>query len=356
MGTRATATPRSADPIELRRALDSADFFAGLVEAAGLNRDRTAARAKALPVVIVTGFLGAGKTTLMRHLLTANHGLKIAAMVNDFAALNIDAALIADVSDDTTALANGCICCSISGGVARGLAEIAARDEAVDVVLVEASGVSDPAGIAQVACTVEDVSLDCIVTVVDAAETPQNSNGNALLERQIAPANLILLNKTDLVAPADLDALNARLSKSAPNAQILRTVNCAVPPVIIFECASEPTSAVEHSATMPDHGFKTTVLTALNPIDRLLFKSTLDQLPDGIARVKGFLSFTDAPEVPMLVQGVGRRWSLRAAPGQHLETSLVVIGRSDVMSSPNVLERFTSLGLDLRTLSNGHSN
>lgn len=352
----ATATPRSADPNELRRALDSADFFAGLIEAAALNRDRKVARAKALPIVIVTGFLGAGKTTLMRHLLTSNHGLKIAAMVNDFAALNIDAALIADVSDDTTALANGCICCSLSGGVARGLAEIANRNEGVDVVLVEASGVSDPAGIAQVACTVEGVSLDCIVTVVDAAETPQSGDCDALLARQIAPASLILLNKTDLVSPTDLQAINARLSKSAPNAQILRTVNCAVPPVVIFECASEPTSAVERSAAMPYHGFKTTVLTAPEPIDRLLFQSALDQLPDGIARVKGFLSFTDAPEVPMLVQCVGRRWSLIAAPGQPLESSLVVIGRSDVMLSPNILERFNSLGLELRTLTNGESN
>jgi G3E family GTPase len=288
----------------------------------------------------------------MRHLLMSDHGLKIAAMVNDFAALNIDAALISDVSDDMTALANGCICCSLSGGIARGLAEIAARDEPVDAVLVEASGVSDPTGIAQVTCTMTGVSLDCIVTVVDAAETPQGGDWDALLARQIAPANLVVLNKADLVSTADLEALTARLIQLAPNAQILRTVNCAVPPVVIFESASAPAYAVEQGLPVPDHGFKTVVLTTTNAIDRKLFEDMLKQLPDGIVRIKGFLRFTDAPEAHILVQCVGRRWSLSAGLGQAMDTSLVVIGRSDVMSSPNILDHFTSFGLEPIALTN----
>lgn len=346
MGNRATATPRSADPNELRRALDSADFFAGLVEAAALNRDRKGQRANTLPVVVVTGFLGAGKTTLMRHLLTSDHGLNIAAMVNDIAALNIDAALISDVSDDTTALANGCICCSLSGGVARGLADIRGRDQAVDAVLVEASGVSDPAGIAQVACTVDGVSLDCIVTVVDAAEAHCEGALDPLLARQIAPANLVLLNKTDLVSSQDLAALTGRITQLAPRAQVLRTVNCAVPSVVIFESATAPNMAGEHPHRVQDHGFETKVLTATRALDRRLFEEALKQLPDGIVRIKGFLRFADAPETPELVQCVGRRWSLTAAPDQPLDTRLVVIGRSEVMSAAHVLQSFTALGFE----------
>lgn len=199
MATLTTATPRNADPVELRRALDTVDFFAGLVEAASLNRMAIAARGTNIPVVIVAGFLGAGKTTLMRHVLTADHGMKIAAMVNDFAALNIDAALIAEVSGDVTALANGCVCCSLSGGIARDLTGIIDRPEPLDAVLIEASGVSDPAGIALVAGTLCGISLDCIVTVVDAAENPAQTDWQGLLARQVAPANLVLLNKTDLV-------------------------------------------------------------------------------------------------------------------------------------------------------------
>ena len=347
MGNRATATPRNAEPHELRRALDEADFFAGLVEAAALNRQRTVARSRALPVVIVTGFLGAGKTTLMRHLLTADHGMKIAAMINDFAALNIDAALISDVSDDTTALANGCICCSLSGGVARGLAEIAARSEPVDAVLVEASGVSDPAGIAQVAATVDGISLDCIVTVVDGAEAPGAGDWDNLLARQVAPANLILLNKTDLVGLADLEALEQRLSKLAPQAQILRTIDCAVPPVVIFESASEPKIGGRASPPLAGHGFKTLTLTAKQPVARGPFEDALRHMPDGIVRIKGFLRFADAPKTPMLLQCVGHRWTWRAAPDPTLENRMVVIGRSDVMKDQNTLDHFKHLGMEL---------
>lgn len=346
MGNPATVTPRNADPRELRRALDEADFFAGLVEAAALNRQRTVARSGTLPVVIVTGFLGAGKTTLMRHLLTAGHGMKIAAMVNDFAALNIDAALISDVSDDTTALANGCICCSLSGGVARGLAEIAARPDAVDAVLVEASGVSDPAGIAQVAATVDGISLDCIVTVVDGAEAPRAGDWDSLLARQVGPANLVLLNKTDLVGPADLEALEQRLSKLAPQAQILRTVDCAVPPVVIFESASPPKPVTETSPPLADHGFRTLALTANHPIERNLFEDALKHLPDGIVRIKGFVRFAGAHEAPLLFQCVGRRWTWHTAPDPSLETRLVVIGHSGVMTAQNTLDHFKQLGME----------
>jgi G3E family GTPase len=346
MAQTATATPRNADPTELRRALDTVDFFAGLVEAAAINRQKSVARSVNIPVVIVSGFLGAGKTTLMHHLLTADHGMKIAAMVNDFAALNIDEALISDVSDDTTALANGCICCSLSGGVARSLAEIEARPEPVEAILVEASGVSDPAAIAQVANTVDGIALDCIVTVVDAADFQTDTTWRTLLVRQVAAANLVLLNKTDLVPAAALDATVAQRAVMAQNAQILRTINCAVPPAVVLENAIQPDVALNTAAHHSDHGFATVILEAHEPIDRASVEAVLKDLPDGIARLKGFLQLKDAPQTPLLLQCVGRRWTWHTAPEPSVKTGLVVIGKSDVLSDPNILEGFRRIGLN----------
>jgi G3E family GTPase len=345
MNSHATTTPKNTTPAELRRALDTVDFLSGLVEVAALNRTRSDMRRAALPVVVVSGFLGAGKTTLMRHLLTADHGMKIAALVNDFAALNIDAALIANVTGDTTALDNGCICCSLSGGVARALCEISEREELVDAVLVEASGVSDPAGIAHVASAVDGVTLDCIVTVVDAVENTGSTGWDDLLERQVAPANLVLLNKTDLLSAPEVDAITERLVVLAPRAQILRTSHCAVPPVVIFDAASAPALIGTEGDSRQDHGFTTMLFSAAQPIDRFEIEALLNNMPSGILRLKGFVRLAEAPEIAMLLQGVGPRWSWHEAPEAPSGSKLVMIGQTSTMDPDSIQQHFAPLGL-----------
>lgn len=344
MNSPATTTPKNTTPAELRRALDTVDFLSGLVEVAALNRTRSDMRRAALPVVVVSGFLGAGKTTLMRHLLTAGHGMKIAALVNDFAALNIDAALIANVTGDTTALDNGCICCSLSGGVARALSEISEREEPVDAVLVEASGVSDPAGIAHVASAVDGVTLDCIVTVVDAAENTGSTGWDDLLQRQVAPANLVLLNKTDLLSAPEVDAIAARLAALAPRAQIFRTSHCAVPPVIIFDAASAPALIGTEGGGRQDHGFATMLFSAAQPIERVEIEALLNNIPSGILRLKGFVRLAEAPETAMLLQCVGPRWRWQEAPEAPSGSKLVMIGQTSTMDPDSIEQHFAPLG------------
>jgi G3E family GTPase len=345
MGQAPTSTPRAADPAELRRALDMMDFFSGLVEAASLPDRKDPGRDASIPTVILSGFLGAGKTTLLRHLLTAAHGMKIAVLVNDFAALNIDAALVADVSGDTTALQNGCICCSLSGGVARGLAGIADRETPVDAIVIEASGVSDPSGIAHVAQTVDGIALDCIVAVVDASEPARDDAHGALLARQVAAANLILLNKCDLVSSDAAAAVETRLRASAPRAQVLRTTHCAVPPSLLFNAASLPDFAEADHPVHADQAFATLVLHQTGPVDRAALADCLNNLPEGIFRAKGFLSLSDTPDGPALLQLVGRRWSLSPVAARAGATGLVLIGQGETLGRGAVTHQFAALGL-----------
>lgn len=337
---------RNIPNAEYIRAFDTLERLVGMLEAASLQTGRSKHDDK-LSVVIVTGFLGAGKTTLMRHLLTARHGLKIAAIVNDFAALNIDAALIAEVSEDTTMLANGCICCSLTGNVARSLFAIASRETPVDAVLIEASGVSDPAGIAQVAAAVDGITIDCIVTVVDAAENSETAESEFLLERQVAPASLVLLNKTDLIPQPDADALAQRLSALAPKAQVLRTVQCAVPPVVIFEGVRTPAFwSIVDASPRQEHGFTTLVLESRRPVQRRDMDRLLQEMPEGIVRIKGFVMLADSTESVFLLQVVGKRWSWQPAPKTYPGCKLVIIGRSKVMDEASVRQHFASLGFE----------
>lgn len=313
----------TASPAEYLRAFDTLDALIGMVEAVSLNRAASMTGHAQVPVVIVAGFLGAGKTTLLRHLLTANHGLRIAVMVNDFAALNIDAALIAEVSDDTTALSNGCVCCSLSGGVARSLAQIVTRPLPCDAIVIECSGVSDPAGIAQVAASVAGVRLDCIVTVVDASANRGSTDWDTLLARQVAPASLILLNKTDLVPAETTQQVAARLTAMAPRAQVLRTVHGAVPASVVLDAAIRPAPLGGAQDHAEGHGFATRVLAAPATLDRARIEQALAHIPDGVLRIKGFVPVQGET---LLLQAVGRHWTWHPAPPTGAPPGLVVIG------------------------------
>lgn len=163
-----------------------------------------------LPLTIVSGYLGAGKTTLINRLLAEDHGLNLLILVNDFGAINIDDTLISASGDDTMALTNGCVCCSMDADLFTALEQVLARDPRPDHLIIEASGIADPAAIAAAARAVPDLSYGGVVTLVD------GENIDALLadplvapqvEQQIMAADLVLVTKADTVP----DALAARL-------------------------------------------------------------------------------------------------------------------------------------------------
>lgn len=301
------------------------DLLLGMVETQILVRHSRPAMGVDIPVVIVAGFLGAGKTTLLRHLLTANHGQTIAAIVNDFAALNIDAALVANVSGDTVALENGCICCSLSGSVARTILAITERDMRPDAIIIEASGIADPANIAQVASALPDIRLSSIAVVVDATCPPATPEIEALQARQIAQADVILLNKTDLVPERQADAMENALRTRCAKATVLRTVRAAVPTAFLLDGvrAQQPEIGPE-SKDQPE--FESAVLSLPMPIDRPALERCLLHLPTDIMRLKGFVAVSGGQHPACLVQAVGRRWSIEDYQGEALSHEIIAIG------------------------------
>ncbi|MFP5406389.1 MAG: CobW family GTP-binding protein, partial [Gammaproteobacteria bacterium] len=144
--------------------------------------------ASRLPLTVIGGLLGAGKTTLLNHLLAASRGRRIAVLVNDFGAINIDAALVAESAGDTIALTNGCVCCSIGDDLAGALIELLEANPPFDAVVVEASGVSDPWRIAQIALADSDLALEGVIVLVDASTLAEQARDPLLtdsLQRQV---------------------------------------------------------------------------------------------------------------------------------------------------------------------------
>jgi G3E family GTPase len=180
-------------------------------------------------VIVVTGFLGAGKTTLVNRILTADHGRRIAVIVNEFGEVGIDHHLLISSDQEVIQMNNGCICCTVRGDLLRSFFELAAHREKFDTVIVETTGLAEPAPVAQSLYADERIrrefSLDGVVTVVDARHVAAQLEESGEACEQIAFADLILLNKTDLATPEELDRIEAQIGRLNRVATIRRTRN-----------------------------------------------------------------------------------------------------------------------------------
>ena len=279
-----------------------------------------------LPVTIITGFLGSGKTTLLNHILTNQQGIKTAVLVNEFGEVGIDNELIVTTGDDMVELSNGCICCTINNDLVNAVYKVLEREDKVDYLVVETTGVADPLPVALTFLGTElrDMTrLDSIVTVVDCANFSLDLFNSQAAYSQISYGDIILLNKVDLVDEADVDALEVRIRDIKQGARILRTTKSQVPlPLILSVGLFESdkyfdTEESEHEHHHHDHdhehhdhhhhhhhsdhlendGFTSISFQSDKPFAIKKFQHFLDnQLPSTVFRAKGILWFDESPK------------------------------------------------------------
>ena len=283
-----------------------------------------------VPLTVIGGYLGAGKTTLLNHLLRNSDGLRIAALVNDFGDINIDADLIESTDGETIALTNGCACCTLADGLTTVIAGLRERTGDFDHIVIESSGVADPLKIGQIGAAF-GFPLVGVAVLVDAETVRAQSTDKYVgdtVTRQLGSADLLIVNKSDLVAPGELESLQAWLSETVPDTPRLSTDGGRVDPAILLASLHESdASAVDVGShdSFESWSFRTEV-----PLRRSDVDAFLTALPPGVVRAKGILRLADDATNSYLLQRVGRRTSLlplnAVSTGDSVDTRLVVIG------------------------------
>ena len=327
-------------------AAESWQMLSGILQAAQMIPQRQRAADGSLPLTVIGGFLGAGKTTLLNRLLTQPHGRRIAVLVNDFGRINIDAALIRSRTEDMISLANGCACCTVAGDLTRTLIELAQRPEPPDAIVLEASGLADPRGIAQVALANPALRLDGLLAVVDAetvAGRAADPAGSATFVAQVAAADLIVLNKLDLADIAARQAALAWIAAHAPGKPVIEAVQAEVPAEVVLgihtaqTLPANPAPASGHASAFGSWSASTDAL-----LDGERLRAMLGALPASVLRAKGILRFVESPGRRTVYQRVGRRASFVADDwgGEPPRSSIVVIGPADAIDCKDLSRRF----------------
>lgn len=320
------------------------------------------ANPEAIPITILTGFLGAGKTTLLNRILSGDHGLKVGVLVNDFGSINIDAELVVGVDEDMISLANGCVCCQIRDDLIDAVDNLVARSEPVEYILLEASGVADPASIYTtfVDSKYRDrIHLDSVTCVVDAEQLLLDDNPGLIMlkMRQIACADLVILNKVDIAGAEQIQQVRQMINGMMNRVRIVEAVHCDVPLEILLavgrfdpaqtELLSEEAGKGEyHHATDAGHLFSRWSYESEQPFSLESLREMIRrELPGSIYRCKGIVYTVEEPGRRAVLQCVGRRTDVLLSDEWEESTprtQIVAIGELDSFDPEDLKEKFDS--------------
>ena len=310
---------------------------------------------RGMPVTIITGFLGSGKTTLLNQILKNRQDLKVAVLVNEFGDMDIDSQLLVSIDEDMVQLSNGCICCTINENLVDAVYKVLEREEPIDYLVIETTGIADPLPIMLTFLNTElrDLTrLDSILTLVDVETfTPEHFDSDAAL-KQVIYGDILLFNKTDLVPIEQVDQLEQYINSVKQGARVIRCQRGEVPlPLILDVGYNDPDHYADllnqpetkhthhhhehhhehhhhHSEHLENDGFVSVSFVSDRPFALTKFQNFLDQLPANIFRGKGILWFQES-QMKHIFQLSGKRCSLEVESWTTSPSNqIVLIGRN----------------------------